>query len=51
VPEADSLSKPIYVLVANQGADEGLQRAITLAERSLGELSNAAPDLKVSSDA
>jgi tape measure domain-containing protein len=34
--------KRISVLVALEGADEGLKRAITSAERSLGELSTAA---------
>lgn len=36
------MSKRISVLVALEGADEGLTRAITSAERSLGELSTAA---------
>lgn len=35
-------NKRIAVLVALDGADEGLKRAITSAERSLGELSNTA---------
>ena len=35
-------AKRISVLVALEGADEGLKRAITSAERSLGELSTAA---------
>lgn len=36
------MAKRISVLVALDGADEGLKRAITSAERSLGELSTAA---------
>jgi len=36
------MSKRISILVALEGADEGLKRAITSAERSLGELSNTA---------
>ena len=36
------MAKRISVLVALEGADEGLKRAITSAERSLGELSTAA---------
>ena len=35
-------SKRISVLVALEGADEGLKRALTSAERSLGELSTTA---------
>lgn len=36
------MSKRISILVALEGADEGLKRAITSAERSLGELSTSA---------
>lgn len=36
------MSKRISILVALEGADEGLKRAITSAERSLGELSSSA---------
>jgi len=36
------MAKRISILVALEGADEGLKRAITSAERSLGELSNTA---------
>lgn len=36
------MAKRISILVALEGADEGLKRAITSAERSLGELSGAA---------
>ena len=36
------MTNRISVLVALEGADEGLQRAITSAERSLGELSSSA---------
>lgn len=36
------MSKRISILVALEGADEGLKRAITSAERSLGELSTIA---------
>jgi hypothetical protein len=32
----------IAILVALEGADEGLKRALTSAERSLGEFSNTA---------
>ncbi len=35
-------SNRISVLVALEGADEGLKRAVTSAEKSLGELSNSA---------
>jgi tape measure domain-containing protein len=36
------MAKRISILVALEGADEGLKRAITSAERSLGELSSSA---------
>ena len=36
------MAKRISILVALEGADEGLKRAITSAERSLGELSTTA---------
>jgi hypothetical protein len=36
------MSKRISVLVALDGADDGLKRAITSAEKSLGELSASA---------
>lgn len=36
------MAKRISILVALEGADEGLKRAITSAERSLGELSSTA---------
>ena len=36
------MANRISVLVALEGADEGLKRAITSAERSLGELSATA---------
>ncbi|MCC6592475.1 MAG: phage tail tape measure protein, partial [Xanthomonadales bacterium] len=36
------MAKRISVLVALDGADEGLKRAITSAERSLGELASSA---------
>lgn len=36
------MSKRISILVALEGADQGLKRAITSAERSLGELSSSA---------
>ena len=36
------MSKRISVLVALEGAEEGLKRAIALAARSLGELCTAA---------
>lgn len=36
------MANRISVLVALEGADEGLKRAVLQAERSLGELSNTA---------
>jgi hypothetical protein len=36
------MAKRISILVALEGADEGLKRALTSAERSLGELSTTA---------
>ena len=36
------MAKRISILVALEGADDGLKRAITSAERSLGELSTTA---------
>ena len=36
------MANRISVLVALEGADEGLKRAIASAERSLGELSSTA---------
>ena len=36
------MAKRISILVALEGADDGLKRAITSAERSLGELSATA---------
>jgi hypothetical protein len=36
------MSQRISILVALEGADEGLKRALTSAERSLGELASTA---------